>query len=902
MRDLIARIMPVFSCAYAATLLFFVSGCVDTHDPDITHESDSQILLDQRSSMAASEVNRVPKREATATTSLNTAYSELDAANLPNRTVNSLLESETDTYTNLGDHSGITPQARWSRADALADLALAKGESDDAFNDAEAEYKLAIKELTGPAKLAALNNYVSLLLIQERGVEAKELLEPNIKTALEMLQGRALSAFLFNYGRSLEETGFVDQALLNYQAAYEAEPRLGAAGKAVVAMLLENENVGQSIVEASNWIHRIISSNQTGRDFSSYIKPLLLESTWRKNDNYPLLIVALLHYISTSGESPSSIDEGFSHLLLGLPESSRDFAREFQKILHKEIDFVFSKQDIRQSFPRLAETEIFGEGLISQDFANWVWRLGDSYSNDDNVEFAAKRYALAWSANPDVVEPAVYLADLFLEKEEDTKLTSDIYNRFDNAIRDYSVSGDKQQSEEYARLNFLMGQLSEERSEYSEALNYYERALGSYEIVNVGSEQEKRYPVRGILAKIGQLNMQLSKFDAAERAFRSGSEEALDEGDVEIASDLFAEATNAERANLLAKLDDGKVAGYDFAFWHKEGVRRAVFDASSKRLVTVSNDRTARIWNITTGEITVELRGHEEIVRDAAFSPDGNSVATASDDGRVLIWDVASGKQTKSLTPSDDSKIGKFKSVSFNPVNPEQLVSATDDGSVLIWDVVSGQVLNERSIGGDSVRDAIFDEAGKVVTASWDGTVRRWNLETNEVDIIWTFEPEQVAGWKGWVDLISASVDQGRADDAMSEIFGPFLSPNLDKIAVVSTPPNEGDKQIVYVENAAEGITGDNHVAIELDRSLSQLDNIVWVEFSQDGKRIVTAAQSGKATVWNAENGRSLGYVRHEEPLKSAAFSPNGNYLITTSSDQSARMWSMKNILASGSR
>jgi hypothetical protein len=69
-------------------------------------------------------------------------------------------------------------------------------------------------------------------------------------------------------------------------------------------------------------------------------------------------------------------------------------------------------------------------------------------------------------------------------------------------------------------------------------------------------------------------------------------------------------------------------------------VRSAAFSPDGKRIVTASEDATARVWDATIGKAIGELRGHEGRVMSAAFSPDGTRVVTASEDGTARIWDV----------------------------------------------------------------------------------------------------------------------------------------------------------------------------------------------------------------------------------------------------------------------
>ncbi len=72
---------------------------------------------------------------------------------------------------------------------------------------------------------------------------------------------------------------------------------------------------------------------------------------------------------------------------------------------------------------------------------------------------------------------------------------------------------------------------------------------------------------------------------------------------------------------------------------------RAAFSGDGKRVVTASQDDTARIWDAESGKEIAVLKGHTGGVNTAAFSGDGKRVVTASDDKTARIWDAESGKE-----------------------------------------------------------------------------------------------------------------------------------------------------------------------------------------------------------------------------------------------------------------
>ena len=54
----------------------------------------------------------------------------------------------------------------------------------------------------------------------------------------------------------------------------------------------------------------------------------------------------------------------------------------------------------------------------------------------------------------------------------------------------------------------------------------------------------------------------------------------------------------------------------------------AAFSPDGSRIVTSSNDGTARLWDAQTGKPGTVLKGHEAPVTSAVFSPDGRMIAT----------------------------------------------------------------------------------------------------------------------------------------------------------------------------------------------------------------------------------------------------------------------------------
>jgi WD40 repeat protein len=73
---------------------------------------------------------------------------------------------------------------------------------------------------------------------------------------------------------------------------------------------------------------------------------------------------------------------------------------------------------------------------------------------------------------------------------------------------------------------------------------------------------------------------------------------------------------------------------------HNDTVRGAVFSPDSQRVLTASDDMTARVWNALNGQPLAILQGHTGAVRSAVFSPDGRRILTASSDGTARVFQI----------------------------------------------------------------------------------------------------------------------------------------------------------------------------------------------------------------------------------------------------------------------
>ena len=265
--------------------------------------------------------------------------------------------------------------------------------------------------------------------------------------------------------------------------------------------------------------------------------------------------------------------------------------------------------------------------------------------------------------------------------------------------------------------------------------------------------------------------------------------------------------------------------GHSFFRPQHGGVNSASFSPDGTHVVTASEDKTARVWDLRGKQPTfVALEGHHQGLFSASFSPDGTHVVTASWDKTARVWDLRG--ERPSFVALEGHQ-GSVNSASFSP-DGTHVVTASEDKTARVWNL-RGEQPSFVALEGDqgSVNSASFSPDGThVVTASWDKTARVWDLRGER--------PSFVAL-------------EGHQDIVRSASFSPdgthVVTASYDKTARVWDLRGERP----------------SFVALEGHQ------DIVWsASFSPDGTHVVTASWDKTARVWRSfpDVNKLIGIVR----------------------------------------
>jgi tetratricopeptide (TPR) repeat protein len=78
------------------------------------------------------------------------------------------------------------------------------------------------------------------------------------------------------------------------------------------------------------------------------------------------------------------------------------------------------------------------------------------------------------------------------------------------------------------------------------------------------------------------------------------------------------------------------------------------FSPDGQRIVTGSDDHTAKVWEAATGRELLTLKGHSSGVTSAAFSPDGQRIVTGGRDKTARVWQAARPEEVAAWQAEDE--------------------------------------------------------------------------------------------------------------------------------------------------------------------------------------------------------------------------------------------------------
>jgi WD40 repeat protein len=322
---------------------------------------------------------------------------------------------------------------------------------------------------------------------------------------------------------------------------------------------------------------------------------------------------------------------------------------------------------------------------------------------------------------------------------------------------------------------------------------------------------------------------------------------------------------------------------------HLAKVTSVAFSPCGRRVVSASRDNTIRILNIESCKEERVIEGHSSTVTCVAFSPDGAKLVSGSQAADIRIWDVATGQKVKVI----EGHLSTVTSVAFS-ADGKEVVSGSDDRFIRVWDVETCRKVKEFRGHSARVNSVAFSNDGKqVVSGLDDKTIQVWNVKREVEELVLRGHTARVSSVAFSPDgkwVVSGSNDRtvrlwnvagGGAQEMLMEGHGHAIT------SVAFSP--DGRRVVSGAQDTTIRVW--NVEVREKSRAVQGTVPVISVSFSQDGHRLVSGCNDKSVRIWSVETGEEMLLQGHAAKVNSVAFSSDGRRVISGSDDKTIRIW-----------
>jgi WD40 repeat protein len=184
-----------------------------------------------------------------------------------------------------------------------------------------------------------------------------------------------------------------------------------------------------------------------------------------------------------------------------------------------------------------------------------------------------------------------------------------------------------------------------------------------------------------------------------------------------------------------------------------------------------------------------------------------------------------------------------------------RMISASWDHTLKVWDLATGRAEATLEGHADRVTACVVTPDGRrVVSASWDRTLKVWDLTTERAEVTLASHASGV--------IACAVTPDGRR----------VVSASADKTL-----------KVWDLETGRVAATLKGHA-----------DWVRWCAVTPDGRRVVSASADKTLKVWDLETGRVAATLKgHTDRVNACAVTRDGRRVISASSDKTLKVWDL---------
>ena len=309
------------------------------------------------------------------------------------------------------------------------------------------------------------------------------------------------------------------------------------------------------------------------------------------------------------------------------------------------------------------------------------------------------------------------------------------------------------------------------------------------------------------------------------------------------------------------------------------------------KMVTANRDRTARLWDVASGQCLMVFQGHTDELRRAAFMNDGEHAVTTADDGTLRLWDCTTGACVIVLRGHK----GKVTAVAVSP-DDRHIVSGDDKGTVRVWSLPGGACEHIAEQADSYItRILVTGDGTTLVTLGWNGKVFRWSFpdignpfRITSGKVLYSFKDIALAGdgtvvAAAWDGLYCFNIHTGD-----QERFFSFEPHNPYKV----TTTGDGSRFVACCHIKAILVVDSETGMIEKELT-GHGDDVTGMALSSDGKTLCTVSLDWTLRTWDIDSGTCLRTIKPARNVRNLSFCGDGTYLAASDDGGAAKVWNL---------
>jgi WD40 repeat protein len=274
----------------------------------------------------------------------------------------------------------------------------------------------------------------------------------------------------------------------------------------------------------------------------------------------------------------------------------------------------------------------------------------------------------------------------------------------------------------------------------------------------------------------------------------------------------------------------------------------ACFSSDGTRILTASDDSTAKLWN-GTGDLLRIFRYRSEL-NGAVFSPDDSRIlAIASSNNTALVWEIATPANT---SPKELKHTGMVRFARFS-ADGTRILTTSHDKTAVLWSAVSlariATFRHENPVSGGE----IAPDASHIITFTDNGAAFLWSSSGVKIKALLH-----------------------------------------DKRVLHAEFSHDGNKAITTSADFSAKLWDVKTTISQPISTFRHGNAVLYAAFSPDDSRVVTTSSDKTAKAWDIKAPDvPFAIFYHSDIVQMASFTSNGERVLTCSDDHFAKLWDL---------